>query len=143
MRVAVDASVVVKWAIPDPMQEPDADRAVALLEGIRRGEVAAIQPPHWLVEVAAVVARLRPAIADRVVRLLDAMELPTDGTIDTLARAVELSESLDHHLFDTLYHATALRNEATLVTADEHYLRKARLLGSLVHLRDWAMQGHG
>ena len=34
-------------------------------------------------------------------------------------RAIELAQQLDHHLFDTLFHAVALSvTGATLVTAD-------------------------
>jgi predicted nucleic acid-binding protein len=36
-------------------------------------------------------------------------------------RAVEIAVALNHHLFDTLYHAVALEEGATLVTADEAF----------------------
>jgi predicted nucleic acid-binding protein len=51
-----------------------------------------------------------------------------------LKRAAGLSISLNHHLFDTLYHAVALEEGATLVTADETYFAKAGYLGGMMLL---------
>jgi len=137
VRVVVDASVAVKWIFPDPAVEPHADRAVALLERIRDGDVDVIQPPHWLFEVVAVVVRLSPPVALPTISLLDALELTTCYDVTVLRRAAALAEELRHHLFDTLYHAVALERDATLVTADARYARKALGLGHLALLRDF------
>lgn len=59
-----------------------------------------------------------------------------DG-IPLYKRAANLAQTLDHHLFDTLYHAVAPDRGGTLVTADEHYWRKARELGGVVRLAEW------
>lgn len=138
MRIVVDASVVAKWVLPSPAgEEPDAERAVEVLRGIQRGDLEPLQPPHWLAEVAAVVARLIPDQAGSVLDLLDALELPVAADVPVYKRAATLAQTLDHHLFDTLYHAVALDRGATLITADEHYWRKARELGATVRLVDW------
>jgi len=137
VRVVIDASVAVKWILPEPARERSVDRAVDVLEGIRSGRLLPLQPPHWMAEVAAVITRLRPAIAGRSIRLLDAMELPIEREVGTLVRAAELATDLDHHLFDTLYHAVALTNEATLITADDRYYRKAHHLGAILDLSSY------
>ena len=72
----IDASVVVKWVFPEAEGEDDAELALSLLAEVKAGRLNPLQPPHWLAEVAAVVTRLRPEIADSVLDLLDAMELP-------------------------------------------------------------------
>lgn len=55
-----------------------------------------------------------------------------------IQRACRLSIELNHHLFDTLYHAVALETADTvLVTADWHYLDKARHLGRIISLEEW------
>jgi predicted nucleic acid-binding protein len=54
-------------------------------------------------------------------------------------RAAEIAVALDHHLFDTLYHAVALEEGATLVTADEACLAKAKGLGGIVSLADFSV----
>ena len=137
MKLVVDASVAVKWFLPESSREPDADRATVLLRAIRDGRVALLQPPHWLAEVAAVITRLRPEIAAEAIDLLDAMELETSADAELYKRASCIAKQLDQHLFDTLYHALALANDALLVTADDRYLRKARPLGKVVALAEW------
>jgi len=141
-RLVVDASVAVKWLLPDRADEPDSEHALALLSGIREGTVELIQPPHWLAEVAAVLARLSPHTVDDDVRDLYALELPVVDTPGMYLTACELARSLGHHLFDTLYHAVALEvKDASLVTADEHYYRKASVRGSIVLLNSFSLPG--
>lgn len=134
MRVVVDASVVVKWVIPDPEIEDGVETALDLLQSIRDGWVMPIQPPHWLAEVAAVVTRLRPEAAEEALDLLVAMELPVVSDLEVMKRATRIAHELNHHLFDTLYHAVALERDATLISADGTYCRKAASLGGLVRL---------
>ena len=51
------------------------------------------------------------------------------------ANAAKLAMRLDHHIFDTLYHAVALLTpNATLITADRRYYDKARSEGRIVLL---------
>lgn len=137
MRLVVDASVAVKWVLPEPATESDSDRATALLNAIRESRVELVQPPHWLAEVAAVISRLRPEVANQAVDLLHALELAVEEDADIYKRASRIARQLDHHLFDTLYHALALERDAVLVTADDRYLRKAGALGGIVSLSDW------
>ena len=137
MRVVVDASVAVKWALPDSDREENVPQALHLLAGIQDGQVEPIQPPHWLAEVAAVVTRLRPEIAEETFALLDAMEFPVAADPAVYKRAIRIAADLRHHLFDTLYHAVALECDATLVSADGPYLRKARHLGATLALASW------
>jgi predicted nucleic acid-binding protein len=59
------------------------------------------------------------------------------SSVSVLRRAADLSISLKHHLFDTLYHAVALEEGATLVTADEAYFAKAKHLGGIELLADF------
>lgn len=136
-QVVVDASVAIKWLLPQG-QEDHMERAMALLHAFRDDELALVQPPHWLAEVGAVLVRLEPEIATTAIQLLDAMNLPTRNDTEIYAKGIELAAQLDHHLFDTLYHAVALTlADATLVTADLRYFRKARHLGGICALGDF------
>lgn len=132
----MDASVVVQWVLRERDAEEDGEKAIALLEAIRRRDVRVVQPVHWLVEAAAVLTRLSPATATTDVMDLFELELPIEQGADAYAEAVELACSLPHHLFDTLYHGVALVTPgARLVTADESYFAKAFRRGSIVRLR--------
>lgn len=135
--LVLDASVVVKWVLSDAAVEPDTDQALRVLEGIRAGRVTALEPPHWVAEVAAVVCRLAPRRAREVVELLQAMELPVSDHPDIYGRACDLSVRLGAHVFDTLYHAVALAEpDAMLITADERYYRRALRAGRIVRLAE-------
>jgi predicted nucleic acid-binding protein len=65
VTVVLDASVVLKWLFEDHAREPDTDKAVTIIESAVHGGLEILQPVHWLVEVAAVAARLTPQTAIR------------------------------------------------------------------------------
>ena len=139
IRVVADASVAIKWLLPGKHDERDWENALGLLRDVRAEQVRLVEPPHWLAEVAAVVTRLSPATALEDVSDLYAMNIPIVETAHVYSAACKLSRELDHHLFDTLYHAVALSQEgAILVTADERYYKKASRRGRLVLLRDYS-----
>ena len=138
MTVVVDASVVVKWLLQDPEREAGTEKATRLMESVAGGELAALQPVHWLLEVGAVLARESQVTAVDDVTMLSALELTTTNDPLVLRRGVELAIELKQHLFDTSYHAVALETpDTTLVTADERYLRVAQAKGKIVHLMNW------
>jgi len=140
IKLVVDASVAVKWFIRDPNEENDVVSAVDILVGIGRNSIELIQPPHWIVEVTAVLARLQPDLSDDAIDLLDAMELPTRAESSVYKLASHLATELNHHLFDTLYHALALQDNATLITADRRYFRKSVNHGSICMLADFNIE---
>lgn len=97
-----------------------------------------IQPPHFLAEVAAVLIREKPDAAS--IDLTDLMMLQWSALdhAHIYGDAMDLSAELFHHLFDTLYHATARAIDGgVLITADRRYWRKAEALGGVVLLSDF------
>ena len=140
MILVVDASVALKWFFRGRFDEAHSENAVSILRAVGDGRVQMVQPPHFLAEVAAVLAREQPSTAGEDLLHLQSVEWEVAEWPWVYARAVELSVRLRHHLFDTLYHATALHHEgARLVTADEAYIRKARAEGGIVGLREFAL----
>jgi predicted nucleic acid-binding protein len=140
MEVVLDASVIVKWILPDHTGETHARRALDLLHEIQAGRLSVVEPPHWLAEVAAVVTRLAPDRASEILGLMHAMELPVVAELEVYLEAVRLSAQSGQHVFDTLYHAVALhRPDAILVTADERYYRHARHPGRVTLLQEFAV----
>jgi predicted nucleic acid-binding protein len=138
VTLVVDASVVIKWLLQDPEREAGTDKATLIMEKIAKGELSALQPPHWLAEVGAVLARESPETAPEDVTMLSGLELPAVDDPLILRRGVELATELKQHVFDTFYHAVALETaDTTLVTADERYLRVARAKGRIMGLMDW------
>jgi predicted nucleic acid-binding protein len=137
----VDTSVAVKWFAEGEwaLREDHVDAALELLKASTRGTLDFYQPPHFLAEVAAVVSRLSPDRAQQYVDNLAALDITWAAPTLAYSRAIELARSLNHHLFDTLYHAVALSIPgAVLVTADRRYFDKAQYLGQITWLADFA-----
>ena len=138
-RYVIDASVAVKWFIADAADEANTDHALLLLDRAQQGDAHFLAPPHWVSEVAAVLVRLTPKTVSRAVAALHSLSFVTIANEDNhYQRAISLSLKLDHHFFDTLYHAIALEENATLITADKKYYDKARRLGVIVMLAEFA-----
>jgi len=108
------------------------------MSSIVQQKVPAVQPAHWLAEVGAVLARATPDKVEQDIVLLSALGLAVQDGPEILQRACRLAIDLNHHLFDTLNHAVALDTESVLVTADEHYLVKARDVGRIMRLAEWS-----
>lgn len=138
MRCVLDASVIVKWLLRDADREPQTEAAVSLMDAVAGGDVEVRQPPHWLAEVVAVMARLSTATLDSDVRDLHALEFEVVDRLSVYQRAGRLAVELNQHVFDTLYHAVALESVGcTLITADKRYLSKARGLERIASLERW------
>jgi predicted nucleic acid-binding protein len=144
IRYVVDASVAIKWFFQMADDEDDLDPAAALLRANQDSEALFFQPPHFIAEVAAVLARKKPpdeSWAD-VNDLLD-LDLRRVESTAVYMTACDLAIRLNHHLFDTLYHAVALHTaEAMLITADQRYFDKAQSVGQIALLSDpgWFVQ---
>lgn len=135
----IDASVAIKWFCTDKPHEVDIDKALLLLDLAVAGDVHFLQPPHWIAEVAGVLARHQPVTADANVQDMLLFDFCTTiAHAHIYRRAVDLARTLDHHLFDTLYHAVALEQNATFITADAHYYAKAAGLGGMALLENIA-----
>ena len=138
MIVVADASVALKWFLKYRDDEADVEQAMSLLARAANGEVELRQPPHFAVEVAAVLARLKPDQAEQdLLDLLD-IEHRIVASMDVYATALDLAVRHEQHVFDTLYHAIALNaHGAQLVTADQRYYDKVQSEGCICLLTDW------
>jgi predicted nucleic acid-binding protein len=93
-----------------------------------------------MAEVSAVLAREKPAEAHADIADLLNMEWRISDSVATYSTAISLAASLNHHLFDTFYHAVALHEpDASLVTADVRYYNKAKGAGSVILLENFSL----
>jgi predicted nucleic acid-binding protein len=136
--IVVDASVAIKWFVFESPDEGDTDEALDLLRAYRDDRVEFYQPPIWRAEVLAVLSRLVPDKVEQHTWKLLAFDYGEAAGNALYLKAVQLSTRLDHHLFDTIYHASALIHpSATLITSDERYRSKAESLGRVLSLKRW------
>lgn len=125
MTLVVDASVAFKWFLSG---ESDGDLALGIL---RDGDLL-VAPDLVIAEVcnaawkSARLGRITPVqvreIATALPRYFD--KLVASALLAT--RAVEISEQLDHPVYDSLYLALAEAEQARVVTADSHLAGKVR-----------------
>ena len=129
MILTIHASVALKWFFRDRDDEADFDAALDILRAVAEGRVKLVQPPHFMAEMTAVLAREAPATAAASIEDLRALDFAGCDADGLYPHAAELAVQLKHHAFDTLYRAAALLTPgAMLVTADATYFKKAKSL---------------
>ena len=137
-RHVIDTSVVIKWFLPLKAEENNVKEALTILDKFLVGNIECYQPPHFIAEVVGVLSRLRPEKAAENLSDLLNMDFHRVESSKSYATACSLSIALNHHTFDTLFHAVALETpHTTLITADALYYRKAKHLGCIVLLQDY------
>ena len=125
MNVVVDASVAVKWFVPEPL----SNQAEHLLGG---GD-ALFAPDFLLIEFGNIVwkkVRLGELARDDGDAALVALRNGPVGLIGTpplLERALHLAHEIEHPLYDCLYLATAEAVAATVATADRRFVDRCSL----------------
>lgn len=121
-RLVIDASVAVKWVVP----EPDSTRAEVLLD---HGLVA---PDLLFVECANVLwkkvrrGEMTAEEAEIAAQTLEQAELAVMSTRGYLAVATSIAVEFDHRAYDAVYLAAAEASDLRLVTADERLVRKVQ-----------------
>ncbi len=123
MNLTVDASVVVKWFVPEILAEearmlleyphefqaPDillAEFGNTIWKKFRRGEVSFLQP-----------------YMDELLELDEVIDL--HPVCEQVPRAVQISGELDHPVYDCLYLACAEATGSIVVTANRRLANKA------------------
>jgi len=135
----IDASVAIKWFLPDAADEANALQALDLVFRLRAAEVSLLQSAHRKADVASVLTgRVPAAVAADLddLNLLEGIQIIDTPMIHR--RAAELAIPLSHHLVDTLYHPTAFESEAVMITADRRYHAKVAHLGRSILLEQLA-----
>jgi len=129
VTLVVDASVAVKWVLP----ESDSERAAAL----RENEPDLIAPVLLVAEVGNAVwkrARLGELTAQDAIDAV-ATAIGIIGALHPLeglaGRAMEIATMLDHPIYDCFYLALAERENIPLMTADRRLSAAAAGLASV------------
>ncbi len=130
--VTIDASVAVRWVLDD---EPSRDGALRLRLALEAGRVAAIEPTHFLLEVAGAldhavrVGRIEVDDARHALDALEAVSLDHASPIAVAGEAFGIAGLTGLRVQDGAYAVCAARNAARLITADERQLDVAMDLG--------------
>ena len=138
MKYVLDASVAVKWTLP----EADSASALALLDDIDAGLIDAIAPNTFPVEVAHALTKaerrgvipLGKAVLGLTVVMASSVALYE--SVPLLMRAVELASEKRIGVYDCLYVALAEEQDCELVTADARLANAFQDLSRIVLLSD-------
>lgn len=141
MRVVVpDASVILKWVLPDPAGEDDLEAALRLRDAATSRKIRFRVPSLWLYEAGNTLTRRFPKRAAEALRLLIAFGLEESIPDDRwLAQAIELTQRYGVTFYDAAYHALALVEKGVFVTTDQKYVRRAGKAGRVVTLKEWSV----
>jgi predicted nucleic acid-binding protein len=130
--LVVDASVALKFITEEP-KSADARTLLAAPDPL-------IAPDWMLAECASGLAKkvgangLSKASAEAGLAALPQFFFRLHPTLELLGPSLDLSVRLGHALYDCLYLALALREEATLITADLKFEKAARRGGFAAHV---------
>jgi predicted nucleic acid-binding protein len=126
--MVVDASVAVKWVLP----ELGSGLAVALrgLDGLIAPSlvIAEIGNALWKAVLRGDVDKPDASAALQIAVAHFERIVPTD---QLAARALELAVDLRHPIYDCLYLALAEREQVPIVSADARLLSAARRIGTI------------
>ncbi len=135
IEVVLDASVVLRWAFED---ETDRAGALRVEQALREARIRAVEPPLFLLEVAAALERgMREQRIDRTQSdaVLGALDQVTFEEVDPHAFAsatFRLALVTGLRVPDAAYVEVAGIRRATLVTADQRQREAAELAGIAV-----------
>ncbi len=131
--VVVDASVAVKWFIP----ERHADVAVKLLVAGNR----LLAPDLICAEFASVIWKyhrkglLKPDEAAEILHRFLMSPLEIHPSANLMGHTLELALRLRRSVYDCLYIALALREGCGMLTADERLVNALQSSGSKIDVR--------
>jgi predicted nucleic acid-binding protein len=127
VKYVIDASVVLKWFLP----EEDDDKASALLEGLWLGQHLLLAPDLIVAEVgnalwkrSSLRGKLAAADASAIYRDFLTLRLTLFSSTDIGIRALEVAIAEGHSFYDCLYVALAASQNCDFLTADETLVRK-------------------
>ena len=138
MALCVDASVALKWFVPEAGQA----EALALRERYADGERLVV-PDLFFVEVAnglrhhARTGNLTEEELEQAAELLSALEVDSRSTQHLVTAAVRLAGQLQLTVYDAMYVAVAQEQQAELWTADMTLHSRAREVLPAAHLLSW------
>ncbi len=137
-KIVVDASVVSKWVI----QEPLTDKALKIREASAREELELIAPSIILYDFCHILSRHPAKTPEDVERDLNAIlqfniKLEDIRDPELLKKAIEVAKSTKLTFMEASYVALSEKHGCPLVTADSKLAEKLRGRIEVIELKSW------
>jgi predicted nucleic acid-binding protein len=131
-----DASVLLKWALRSDA-EPHRDHALALKTAWLDGRCELVVPTLWVYEVGNILGLRQPTIADQLLAAMIDLGMAEANPAAYRPTIVRLMRDHRVTFYDAAYHALAIEQHATMLTADVKYVREAGRAGHVQPLDTW------
>ena len=139
-KLVVDASVVIKWFVPEPLSLEDR----RILDGYRAGAFDLVAPDLLNAELGNIVWKketyqgLGGGDARAVIDGFRNLVIAFTPTADLLADAYNLAITHQRTVYDSLYLALSIREQCQFVTADERLVNAvSSALPTVLWLGNW------
>jgi predicted nucleic acid-binding protein len=129
VSLVVDASVAVKWLVPEARSDA-AERVLAATDDLLAPDLLRVEATNTLWKKVQ-RGELTTREAGEVLAVLRTLRLELRPTDPLLGRALMLAAMLEHPVYDCVYLALAEELRARLVTDDGRLLRRVRRRRSL------------
>ncbi|MCC7042502.1 MAG: type II toxin-antitoxin system VapC family toxin [Acidobacteria bacterium] len=131
-----DASVLLKWALRSD-DDPDRNRALALKSAWLDDRCDLVVPTLWVYEVGNILGLRQPQEAGHLLAAMVDLGMAEVTPAAYHGRIFRLMRDHRVTFYDAAYHALAIERNATMLTADVKYVRKAGRAGHVQRLGDW------
>lgn len=131
-----DASVIVKWAVNE---REDLQQALAFKDDFINKAIAVVVPTFCFSEVCNVLYLRNPKNALRFLADLFLFHITEQHITFSLAN-ISFQLMRQYHgvsFYDASYHALAIQEKGTFLTADEKYFKKTHKEGHIMLLKDY------
>jgi len=140
-KLVVDASVVIKWFLPEPLSV----EARAILDEYQAGTVSLAAPDLINAEVGNIVWKkqrfqgLGEDDSNAVIEGFRKLTIQFTPTAELLADAFNLAVTHQRTVYDSLYLALSIREACQFVTADERLVNAVKpALPAVTWLANWS-----
>jgi predicted nucleic acid-binding protein len=140
--IVPDASVLLKWILRSD-DEPDRDRALDLKAAWLDDACELVVPSLWVFEVGNVLGLKQPATAAALLQAMLDLGIREEAPRGYIGAIVSLMREYRVTFYDAAYHALAIRERGTMLTADRAYVKKAAAAGHVRLLGDWRAPAAG
>lgn len=134
--IVPDASVLLKWVLRSADEEDQAP-ALALKTAWVEGAVDVVVPTIWLYEVGNVLGLKEPTKAANLFRAMLDLGLPEQPASGYATEIFDLMRRHQATFYDAAYHALAIVQAGTMLTADRRYVKRSRSAGHIALLAGW------
>ena len=131
----VDSSVLIKLL----QKEEDQEKAFELMDKFLRKTIELGIPTLAYYEVMNYISRISPLKSILIFSQLLMLKIDEFSvTLENMARTMQITQDFPKTAFyDATYHALAIQNNGTFITADEKYYNRAKSLKHIQLLKDY------